>query len=119
MSKITGLDQVQRRLDLYVNGLRNSAREAAAEIAELLANYAKTHHDWQPQTGNTDNSTMGTVQEVEGEVIRIILSAGMDYDVFLELARSGRWAWLFPAVQACAGQIRSILISKLGKANVQ
>lgn len=119
MSKITGLSVVQRRFDFYVNGLRDGAREAAEAIAELLANYAKTHHDWQPRTSNTDNSTKGTVVEVQDEVIRIVLSAGMDYDTFLEMSRAGKWAWLFPAVVECEPQIRQILISKLGKVNVQ
>lgn len=75
------------------------ARRAMEEIAAILEGYAKTHHDWIPRTGDTDVSTRGFINEVTPKMISVALTAGMDYDVFLELAHEGKWAWLWPAVE--------------------
>ena len=105
---ITGLDNVLRRLDIAAAGMRANALAAAQEIAALLETYAKQNHPWTPDTGATDASTRGTVIDA-GDIITIVLSAGMDYDKFLELARGGKWAWLWPAVTDNADAIRDIL----------
>jgi hypothetical protein len=39
----------------------------------------------------------------------------MDYDVFLETCREGRWSWLFPAIEAYEDVIRAKLESIFGK----
>ena len=114
--QIEGMAVVLNHLDVFADGLRDRAMSAAGEIATLLESYAKTHHKWMPKTGATDVSTTGTVID-GGEVIDIYLSAGMDYDVFLELARSGKWAWLYPAIDANRDRILRILTKHLGNAS--
>lgn len=110
---VSGVDTVLQGLDAYVADLGVHVRKAADEIAQLLASYAKSHHLWKPKTGATDASILGTV--VDGDdIIEIYLSAGMDYDVFLELARDGKWSWLWPAVEANVDKIRAILLKRLG-----
>jgi len=111
--QLEGLAVVFDHLELYAEGLRVNALLAAGEIAELLANYAKTHHPWKPETGATNVSTAGTVVD-GGEIIEIYLSAGMDYDVFLELAKKGKWSWLWPALEANKERLRKILVTRLG-----
>jgi hypothetical protein len=113
MATTIGLEQAQRNLEVYAQGLRSGALLAGHEIAVLLEGYAKSHHPWSPKTGATDVSTKGTVAEVSTEMIRIVLSAGMDYDVFLEFAKEGKWAWLWPAVVANKEVIRGILKKRL------
>jgi hypothetical protein len=110
---VQGLEQAQRNLEVYARGLRSGALLAAHEIAALLEGYAKAHHPWSPDTGATDVSTKGTVAEVSDEMIRIVLSAGMEYDVYLEFAREGKWAWLWPAIVANKDNIRNILRKRL------
>ncbi len=117
-SLVQGLSSVLDHLDLYAEGMRANALIAAGEIAAVLEAYAKSHHPWTPRTGATDASTAGTVID-GGEIIDIYLSAGMDYDVFLELAREGKWAWLWPALTANAGRIKTILTRRLGNGTVQ
>ena len=110
---LRGVEQVQKNLDVVAQQVYKRAMRAMEEMAALLENYAKTHHDWKPQTGATDVSTKATV-EAAGDFITIYLSAGMDYDVFLELAREGKWSWLFPAVEAYEDVIRAKLESIFG-----
>lgn len=115
--QVEGLSVVLDHLELYAEGLKASALIAAGEIAAVLEGYAKSHHPWKPKTGATDASTTGTV--IDGnDVIDIYIAAGMDYDVFLELAHEGKWAWLWPAIEANLERIMQILVSRLGSAKV-
>ena len=109
---VQGLEQAQRNLEVYARGLKNGAILAGHEIANLLEGYAKSHHLYQDRTGNTTNSTKGTVVLAD-DIIRVVLSAGMDYDIFLERAHDGKWAWLWPAVVANKDNIRNILRKRL------
>ena len=97
---LRGLDQVQRNLDLYYQGTLRKAAVAMEEIAKLLEGYAKVNHPWKDQTTNTATSIEGFISEATPLTITATLSAGMEYDVFLELARGGKWAWLWPAIEA-------------------
>ena len=106
---VRGIDVVQRNIDLWWQGKRRKLATAMEEIAAILENYAKSHHEWKPETGATDVSTVGQISRVLPEMIEVTLSAGMEYDVFLELAREGKWAWLWPAVEANTDEIRRIL----------
>jgi hypothetical protein len=105
MAEVGGVREVIQNLDRWQDELLRRARQTADEIAIYLESYAKSHHRWKPVTGATDVSTQGTWEELRGEVFRVVLSAGMDYDVFLELARGGRWAWLWPAIEENRDQI--------------
>lgn len=109
MTSVHGLSQVLRNLDAFERQMYQRVIAAGDEIGLLLANYAKTNHAWTPRTGMTDVSTAGGVFEATREYVRIVLSAGMSYDVFLETAREGRWSWLWPSVEANRGNIMSIL----------
>lgn len=110
---IEGLAVVLNHLEAYAEGLEARALAAAGEIAAVLESYAKGHHAWKPRTGATDASTKGTVV-AGGDIVDIYLSAGMNYDVFLELAREGKWAWLWPAIEANKARILRILVKHLG-----
>lgn len=106
---IGGFREVERALDDFEREIHRKTVRAGDEIGHMLANYAKTNHPWTPRTGHTDQSTVGGVYKETREYVQVVLSAGMSYDVFLELAMSGRWSWLMPAVQANQRQIMSIL----------
>lgn len=103
--EVAGMAEVEAGVLAFEIAVAGAMRAAGGEIASLLANYAKTNHPWTPRTGATDVSTKGTVVEATAEFVTIVLSAGMTYDVFLEFARQGKWAWLGPAVEACKPQI--------------
>jgi hypothetical protein len=108
-SPISGMNEVFAGLDGYLEQFEDGVLEAAEVIATVLQEYAKTHHLWQPRTGDTTRSTRGRVAMQTREYVLISLTAGMDYDVMLELARNGKWAWLYPAVMALREEIVRIM----------
>ena len=104
---------VLRGLDRWVALIEQRLEAAASEIAHVLEVYAINHHPWEIDTGQTNETTKGRIQEFAKELITITLSAGMDYDQFLELAHDGRWAWLWPAILANTDTILQILRNRL------
>jgi hypothetical protein len=118
--EIRGLDVVLGNLERLGSDFVRKRHDAADEIGHLLADYAKAHHKWgnpysagYEPTGATDTSTKGDIVEETTEYVMVALSAGMDYDVFLELARRGRWAWLAPAVEANRERMMEIMVKRL------
>lgn len=73
---------------------------------------------WGDVTSATQQSTVGGVSQVTSEFVMVALTAGMDYDVLLEKAREGRWAWLWPAVIANENEMKSILARHLGGVSI-
>ena len=136
--EVTGLNEVLANLDKYLLSVHAALHRAGEEIGFLLENYAKTHPGttpraagwiypgggvkrrwrtggvgWGDVTGATQQSTRGRISAETAEYVEVALSAGMDYDVFMELARQGKWAWLWPAVIANENNIKMILAANL------
>jgi hypothetical protein len=111
LSIVKGVAEVAGNLLKLQARVELAMRSAAGEIASLLQGDARANHTWKPQTGNTDNSTLGQVVSVAAESIVVALSAGMSYDVFLELARNGQYAWLLP----CILRNRTRILEIMGK----
>jgi hypothetical protein len=110
MSYVTGVVEVQKNIAALYAGTRKNLVNGMREVCSLLEGYAKNNHPWTARTGNTDNSTDARIVSATIDEITAALTAGMDYDVFLELARSGRWAWLMPAIMANQDKIIEILV---------
>lgn len=107
--RITGLDEVQRNLEKWQLEVLERARRVMEEITIHLAEYAKSNHPWEGETGGTEASVRGFVEEAGPGVITAVVTAGAGYNAFLELARSGKWAWLWPAVEANEDYIKAKL----------
>ncbi len=106
---IVGLGSVIDALNVKVEGLKVNALKAGNEIAQLLEVYAKQNHPWKDDTGDTRASIRGEIVEFTDQLVQIAVSAGMDYDVYLELYHNGRWSWLLPAVLANESKIMDII----------
>ena len=96
-------------LELYVEGLKKNIEWAADVIAEKLTYYTRNTHPWVDDTWRTRQTTEATVVKDSDDLTLIILHSGMSYDVFLELAHDGKWAYLLPAIEANKGFILSVL----------
>ena len=106
---VTGDAQVLAALAAEMARLQANAELAMQEVMAALEGSAKSEHSYTDRTGNTTNSIQGTVAEASAELVRGILSAGMDYDVFLELARAGKWAFLWPTIERHHDDILAII----------
>jgi hypothetical protein len=102
------LEAALARLTAWEEARLQRAAGVAAEIAALLEAFARENHAWRSRSGTTEASIRAEVAQL-GDFVEIVLSAGTDYARFLELARSGRWAWLWEAVEANGDAVLSLL----------
>ena len=114
--EITGISEMAAQIGLMREQIEKAVERASIQIAGVLEAYAKGNHPWEVDTGNTNQSTIGTSVQIEPLIYEAILSAGMDYDVDLELAKNGRFAWLWPAILANQEQIQNIFSEEMSRA---
>jgi hypothetical protein len=115
---VTGDQQVLANLEKWAEERQAAAVEAMEIVMEALANWAKTEHSYTDRTSATTTSISGKVAEASKEIVRGVLSAGMEYDVFLELARNGKWAFLWPTIVRHEQDIIQLLKTRLGEGSV-
>ena len=110
---VTGIDAVQLALADVARQIQDRAETAIAEVMDALEGWAKSEHAYIDRTSNTTNSIKGQVAEVSAALVRGVLSAGMEYDVFLELARDGKWAFLWPTIERHKDEILQMIQSRM------
>jgi hypothetical protein len=88
----TGLTQA------YITRIRQGVRDIARRRAPEIEAWMKVNAPWQNVTGLARQSLNVEVEEVSLDMVDIILSHGVEYGVFLELANAGRFSILAPAM---------------------
>jgi hypothetical protein len=77
--------------------LQQVRRQMAADAFELEAQ-AKVNAPWQDDTGNARNGLKGFM-ESSLDTVRIVLAHSASYGIYLELARGGKYAILWPTIR--------------------
>lgn len=111
---LEGMDSVLQNLASLKQRLREAAASASEEIAALLEAYAKTNAPFTDQTGNLRQSISGSAQQTAKDVYTIILAAGMNYGMFVELLHEQKYAFLWPAVSENTARIQQIWAERIG-----
>ena len=105
----SGVDKIIARArevqKLQIAGLTHGLEQAM----ELIAYYARTEHLYTRRTGLTEQTTVGGIYEATAAKVVGIVSASMSYDEFLEAAREGKWAFLWPAMMAHREEILALI----------
>lgn len=109
----SGVDIVQFRLAEITRQIQQNAETAMAEVMAALEGWAKSEHSYNDRTSNTTNSIKGEVAEATALIVRGVLSAGMDYDIWLELCHDGRWAFLWPTIEKHKDDILAIIEARM------
>lgn len=111
---INGADGAMNALEVRLAQIAARAEVAMNAVAAALEGWAKTEHTYQDQSGDLSGSIRSYVAEVTPQAIKVLLVAGMPYAVFVERARSGKWAFLLPAVERHKDDITMLLNQILG-----
>jgi hypothetical protein len=85
---------------VYVARIRQGVRAIARRRAPEIAAWMKANHLWQNRTGAAEAGLNTTMEDVALDMVQIVLAHGADvpYGVYLELARSGMWGVIAPAI---------------------
>lgn len=113
MARAEGLTATILKLDGEIAVLLERCVVAMEQVCEALQGWAKAEHSYTDRTSNNTNSIRAFVAEATPALVRGILTAGMEYSVFLELARDGRWAFLLPVIERHEADILHIIETAL------
>lgn len=91
--------------DAYTAAIRRGVRAIADRYAPEIEAYMKDNATWTDQTGNARANLRAEVEEIAGEMAQIVLSHGVEYGTFLELAHGGAYAILAPTVDVFGPRI--------------
>lgn len=81
----------------YTQAVFQSGRNIAYDRAGDMETWAKQNAPWQDRTGDARERLHATVEET-GPIGTIVLSHGVDYGIWLEVAHSGAYAIIAPAI---------------------
>lgn len=73
--------------------------------APELESYMKTNRKWTDRTGMAKATLRATVSKVDDTTIRITLSYGVDYGIWLELANEKNYAIIEPTIRLNSSKI--------------
>lgn len=104
-----GFDEMQAALDLYEQTVLNLVRRTAEFWQPIFESYAKQFAPWIDQTGNARQSLHAWVEELSNDVVRLYLGHGVEYGVYLETKYAGRYAIIWPTIQAHLEAVRQMI----------
>lgn len=105
----TGVDTILRGMTEYERKVHFAIKQVGLYIAVEMEKYAKENAKWSDRTGNARQSLHTQVHEIAGGVVRVYLSHGVQYGIFLETGHAGRWAIIFPTIEAHLPKIKEML----------
>lgn len=109
-----GVGEVLAAFDGFARGLEGRIELCIQTIVGALEGWAKSEHSYTDRTTNLTNSIKGLVGEVSSTGATGYLTATMEYAVFVELARDGKWAFLWPVIERHREDIMKIIEQVLG-----
>ena len=98
----------QLAIGRYACTLERAVQAMARESAMAMEADAKTNAPWQDDTGAARAGLKGIVEETPAG-LRIVLMHSVEYGVHLEFARGGRYAILWPTIEAEVPRLKAEL----------
>ena len=96
--KTGGFDELSKEVEDWAVERELQLTQRVNALLEALVGWARDEHPWKNRTGDLGRSIHAFVTEATPTHIHAELYAREYYSVFLELARDGKWAWLWPVV---------------------
>ena len=96
--------QMKRNMAAYGVAVNITLFQLGQFFAAKMEAHAKRHASWTDRTSNARQGLFGVTTK-EGDTVVVILSHGVDYGVFLELAQQGNFAIIGPTLQQHYGEI--------------
>ena len=101
---VEGADDVKRNLQKWSDRQRAAAIALARAWAERVEGRAKSDAPWTDRTSNARGGLFG-VTDIRDDEVFIRLGHTVEYGVFLEMAKDGRFAILKPTLTKAAPEI--------------
>jgi len=109
-----GIGDILSGFDRFAGGVHSGVETCIKIVVAALEGWAKAEHGYTDRTTNLTNSIKGLVGQVSPTEATGYLTATMEYAIFVELARNGKWAFLWPVIERHRADILEIISEQLG-----
>ncbi len=103
------LDEMGDRIVTYGEQVLDAVRRIAEYFEPVLESYAKQNAPWRDRTGNARQSLHTFTRNLAEEAVALYLAHGMDYGIWLEVRWSGKYAIIWPTLEAHLEAISAML----------
>jgi hypothetical protein len=110
-----GAVEMGNNCTVYGNKVIEAVTAVANYFAPVIETYAKRNAKWTDRSANARQTLHSWVDMVSKDAVALYLSHGMYYGVFLEAKYSGRYAIIWPTLQAHIQPIYNMLKGIFGK----
>ena len=105
----SGDREVSARMLEYQRRVEDVINRVALYWAAVFEAYAKENAPWTDRTANARQSLWTTVEALSQDTVALYLSHGVEYGVHLESRYAGRYAIIWPTIEAHLSQIGQML----------
>lgn len=110
----SGVQQMQTNCGVYNDKVVEAVHAVLNYFQPLFEEYSKQNARWTDRTGNARQGLNSDVVDLAEAVVMLYLAHGMDYGLWLEVRWSGRYAIIWPTIQAHLNEIANMLRGILG-----
>lgn len=110
----TGADEMNRKIDALPDQYTQALVRIATYWAAVMETYAKQNASWTDRTGIARQSLHTIVEQLGKDTVNLYLSHGVDYGIFLEVRWAGRYAIIWPTIEAHLPKINTMLQEVFG-----
>jgi len=111
----TGVEEIKRGFEEYGRSVLWAVKQVALYWQAVFVEYAIANAPWTDHTSNARQTLHAWIEELSNDTVRLYLSHGMDYGVFLETKYAGRYAIIWPTIQRHLEPIRQMLQGIFGR----
>lgn len=97
----------------YVLAVERMVWAVVQRWAPEVANYMKDNAPWTDRTGNARQGLYTDPERAVGQLVRLWVSHGVDYGIYLELSNAGAYAIINPALDVFAHRIWQDIVRRL------
>lgn len=102
-------------LDAFAERLNTAVLMYADTKSTQMESYAKSNRKWTDRTGQAKATMRSVVSQPRKNLVRITLSHGVDYGIWLELANEKRYAIVIPTVEKFGPEVMNGLNGLLNR----
>lgn len=104
-----GQVEMGQNCTVYGNKVIEACEKVLQYFQPIFETYAKQQAPWTDRTSNARQSLHAEVQQLSKDAVALYLAHGMQYGIYLETRWSGRYAIIWPTIQAHLDAILKML----------
>ncbi len=99
-------------LELYMERVETTLLMEMVRIASEIEAWAKANHPWNNITGDAE-AGLTCKAEFTGAGVKVTLSHGVSYGIWLEVKYAGKWGVIEPALSAAYPDVMAAMVRAL------